>query len=285
MFQKLKETNATKLKEFEKELSLIQNPKVRNVVEIAICYIHPLFFQVEASATGKYHPAYALGNRGLLRHTRAAVYFANVLKTINTMSLSDYEYDICMASLIVHDSCKRGVHFDNPNTAHEHPLLVSYLVPNNTFFNEDKVIWDNICEAVSTHMGQWTTSNYSTVVLPKPQSSLQKFVSECDYLASRRSVDLLDIWNDDDLKIIEANKVALAESEKNKEPKLTEAQEKYIRSLLAEYTDTCAKLKIEVPKRYQYSKFDFLTKSSAGGFIAGLKKDLEKNKATIASAP
>lgn len=285
MFKKLKETHATKLKEFEKELALIANAKVRNVVEIAICYIHPLFFQVEASSSGKYHPAYALGNRGLLRHTRAAIYFANVLKTINPMSLSDYEFDICMAALIVHDSCKRGVHFDRPNTAHEHPLLVTSLIPDSTFFDEDAVIWNNICEAVSTHMGQWTTSEHSTVVLPKPQSSLQKFVSECDYLASRRSIDLLDIWGADDLAIIEENKIALAESEKNKEPKLTEAQEKYIRSLISEYTDTCVKLKMEVPKKYQYSKFDFLTKSSAGGFIAGLKKDIEKNKATIASNP
>lgn len=284
MFTKLKETNMHKLKEFEKELAMISNPKIRNIVEIAICYIHPLFFELEASSSGKYHPAYALGKRGLLRHTRAAVYFANMLKEINTMSLSDYDFDICIAGLIVHDSCKRGIHFEETFTSHAHPLLVQYLVPNNTFFGDDAIIWNTICEAVSSHMGQWTTNSYSTVVLPRPNNSVQHFIHQCDYLASRKNVDILNIWNDVDLKIIEENKIAEAKKQVE-EPKLSEAQEKYIRTLIAELTDSCNKLRIEVPKKYLLQKFDFLTKKTASGFIGGLKKDIEKNKQLIAEKP
>ena len=35
------------------------------------------FFEVAASSTGKYHPVYALGVGGLVRHTIAAVEIAN----------------------------------------------------------------------------------------------------------------------------------------------------------------------------------------------------------------
>ena len=42
-----------------------------------------------------------------------------------------------------------------------------------------------IAELVESHMGEW---NYS--VLPKPKTDLQKFVHECDYLASRKFLEV-----------------------------------------------------------------------------------------------
>ena len=43
-----------------------------------------------------------------------------------------------------------------------------------------------IARAVASHMGKWTTSKYSDVVLPRPKTDIQKCVHLCDYLASRK---------------------------------------------------------------------------------------------------
>ena len=55
---------------------------------------------------------------------------------------------------------------------------------------------DKACNAVASHMGPWNTSNYSDVVLPVPKAPIEKFVHMCDYLASRRFINL-DFDNND----------------------------------------------------------------------------------------
>ena len=278
MFEKLREENKSKLEEFSKELDFICNPQIRAVTEIAICYIHPLFFKEAASSTGKHHPAYGLGDRGLLRHTRAAVNIAESLKTINSYGLSPYDFDIAIAALILHDSCKRGVHFEHEYTQHEHPLLVSQLVPSGTFYNDDLMIYQEVCEVISTHMGQWTTTERSTITLPKPKTPLQIFVHECDYLASRKFLEVENIWTEEDEKIISESKQVL--SAKKPEEKMSEAQERYIKSLVQDYQDSCNVLVIT--PTVSGNDFSFLTKKTASGFIGKMKKMLAKNKELLA---
>lgn len=38
--------------------------------------------------------------------------------------------------------------------------------------------------------GQWNTARYSKVELPKPKNKYQKFVHLCDYLASRKFLEM-----------------------------------------------------------------------------------------------
>ena len=40
-------------------------------------------------------------------------------------------------------------------------------------------------------MGEWNESKRSSVVLPKPETDIQKFVHMCDYLASRKDIEVL----------------------------------------------------------------------------------------------
>ena len=48
-----------------------------------------------------------------------------------------------------------------------------------------------ICDLIASHMGKWNTGYKSkTEILPKPKTELQKFVHTCDYLASRRYLDV-----------------------------------------------------------------------------------------------
>jgi hypothetical protein len=48
-----------------------------------------------------------------------------------------------------------------------------------------------ICDCVASHMGSWNT-DYKTKkeILPKPITSMEKFVHLCDYLASRRFLEV-----------------------------------------------------------------------------------------------
>ena len=47
-----------------------------------------------------------------------------------------------------------------------------------------------LINAIASHMGQWNTNSYSDVVLPKPKTKYQIFVHMCDYLASRKFINV-----------------------------------------------------------------------------------------------
>lgn len=278
MYEELKRNNRQKIDEFAKELEMISSIRIRTVVEIALCFVAPAFFEVETTSSGKYHPLYAHGRRGLLRHTRAAVNIAYELMESEVFNLSQEDKDIAIAALILHDTCKRGVKFEANNTLHTHPVLLPQLIPDGTFYSTDNEVWKSICDVVSTHMGKWTTSQHDAAVLPKPQTELQKFVSMADYLASRKMFEVMNIWNKEDEEIIEALK---KEPPAAKEP-MTDAQKKFIMSLCTEYIDSCKKLNIAVDKKYTSDNISFLNKKTAGGFIGKLKKQIQKNKELIA---
>ena len=64
---------------FITELDFIDDPKIKEIAQNLIGQLPDYFFEVAASSTGKYHPNYALGKEGLIRHTKAAVRIANDL--------------------------------------------------------------------------------------------------------------------------------------------------------------------------------------------------------------
>lgn len=275
----IKEENKNKIDEFATELGFITDTGIREVTETAICYISPYFFEVAASSTGHHHPIYGQGRRGLLRHTRAAVNIAQLLREINYLRLSDYDLDIAIAALILHDSCKRGVKFEEQNTVHEHPLLVEYLVPRGTFTNRSLFIWKDICAVISTHMGKWNTNKYSDIILPNPLTSVQKFVSECDYLAAKKIIEISNIWNEEDKEIISMNKTDVNIPD---EP-MTEKQERYIRKLLEDYRTTCNRLAVPCESGYLSDDLSNLNKKSAGSFIGKLKRSVQLNNQILTS--
>ncbi len=76
---------------FQEEINYIQNSNIRRSLEIMIEKLPDYFFEVEASSTGKYHPSYALGMGGLLRHTKAAVRIAYELLSIQPLEISIHQ--------------------------------------------------------------------------------------------------------------------------------------------------------------------------------------------------
>ena len=47
-----------------------------------------------------------------------------------------------------------------------------------------------MCHVISSHMGTFNNNSYCNIELPKPESKFQRFVHMCDYLASRKFLDV-----------------------------------------------------------------------------------------------
>ncbi len=170
---------------FKEELTFIKTDWIREQLKIAISHIPDYFYRIPASSTGKYHPSYTLGNQGLYRHVKAATKIAKDLVELEMFELNQEEKDAVISAIILHDCCKSGREY-SAYTKHSHPLLAAKLIEEVC----SKEFADIVCPLVVSHMGQWTTSKYESVVLPKPETKLQKLVHLCDYLASRKYLEV-----------------------------------------------------------------------------------------------
>ena len=150
------------------------------------------FFEVPASSTGKYHPKFSLGEGGLVRHTKVAVRIAYELlnnECIGNVFNND-EKDLMIIALILHDGCKSGL-TKTEYTVANHPLIVSKLIKDN----KDKLTLTDgeiefLCSCIETHMGPWNKDYKGNPILQVPKNKYQKFVHMCDFLSSKRFLDV-----------------------------------------------------------------------------------------------
>lgn len=175
-----------KYKDFLVELEFIKDERLKENTKIILNNLPEYYYKVQAASTGKYHPKYALGEKGLIRHTKAAVNIAHSLFDI--YKFDDHTKDIIIISLLIHDGLKHGF-IEDKYTKFEHPLLIGKLLEDIkdelTLTNEEiKEITDN----VASHMGRFNTNSYSDIVLPLPDTVTKKFVHMCDFLASRKQI-------------------------------------------------------------------------------------------------
>ena len=179
-------------KTFEKEYTYIKNKKYRDNLDILVNLLPDYFFKVAASSTGKYHPSFSLGENGLVRHTKVAVKIAYDLmndEAVTSVFTSDEE-DMMIFALVLHDGLKHGLNFSK-YTVFEHPVLMANFIKDNKTklsLNDEEV--EFISSLIASHMGSWNTNPYSDIISPKPKHKYQKFVDMCDYLASRRYLDV-----------------------------------------------------------------------------------------------
>ena len=149
------------------------------------------FFKVAASSTGKYHPDFALGDGGLLRHTKFACRIAHELYQDDAITsiFNQDEKDMMIFALVLHDGLKLGLNQEK-YTRFDHPILMSNYIKDNKdklTLNESEI--ELITSCIETHMGPWTTDYQGNEVLKKPSNKYQKFVHLCDYLASRKFIE------------------------------------------------------------------------------------------------
>ncbi len=182
-----------KFEYFNNEINYLVNDDIKESMKVMLNMLPDYFFHVAASSTGKYHPSYALGEGGLLRHTKAACKIAYEL--LSNPAIGDKytsrEKDLMIMALALHDGLKLG----NPEekyTRFDHPILMGkYILDNKDklSINDDECMFLNDC--IKTHMGVWIKDYNGNEILEKPKTKYQNFVHMCDYLASRKSI-LLD---------------------------------------------------------------------------------------------
>ena len=180
-----------RLKVFETELKEIQTESIRKYAELAIQNVLPeYFFYVPASSTGKYHPEYAIGTGGLVRHTKAMAKIAIDVLGLEFLQYSQEEKDLILTGCILHDGRKSGAEEDKSEfTRADHPLLMANALAEAECLKDiipeesEKLLFD----VISSHMGQWNTDYKSKKeILPKPETWSQFFTHLFDYLASRK---------------------------------------------------------------------------------------------------
>ena len=194
--------NLNKTDYFKKELEYIINVDYKEDLKFLINALPDYFFMVAASSTGKYHPSFSLGEGGLVRHTKVAVRIAYEL--LSNPCIGDKytprEKDLMIVALTLHDGIKHGIP-EEKYTRADHPLLASKFVydnKDNLKMSEEDVKF--IMNVIESHMGPWNTHPYTKEeILPIPKNKYQNFVHMCDYLASRKFLDV----KFDDNEIIE----------------------------------------------------------------------------------
>jgi hypothetical protein len=186
-------------KELLKEyFDAVQNENVKKFMEQCVKTIPNYWFKVPASSTGKYHPNYALGNGGLMRHTIALLRFFErlVSNDLYGKSFTNKEKDLLRVACLMHDSRKSGSDEDfakSKYTKFNHPLLAAEVIRSiKTKYISDKDK-ELIASVVETHMGQWNvdSSKRCKVILPTPKNKYQKIIHLVDYLAATKGCELI----------------------------------------------------------------------------------------------
>ena len=173
---------------FYDEINYIKDESLRKSLGELIELLPDYFFKEPAASTGKYHPSYAQGEGGLLRHTKAAVRIGYEL--LQDLSIgkkyTDHEKDLMLMALLLHDGFKKGL-VEEKYTRFDHPLIARKVVLDNAskvgLSSEDAKF---ISDAIKTHMGDYTVDYNGNEVLEKPHTKYQNFVHMCDFLASRK---------------------------------------------------------------------------------------------------
>lgn len=176
-------------------LSTIVNDDIREFAKVLVEGLPNYIWEVGASSTGKYHPAYSLGEGGLMRHQIAVVRFLNYFFDLEQYNkpFGSRKMDLMRVAGLVHDGRKSGEQEDYERskfTRFEHPLQMANVVRgyDGQYLNHDEL--EFIARCIESHMGQWATDKKSSTILPKPEDVYQHFVHLADYLASRKDITM-----------------------------------------------------------------------------------------------
>ena len=184
-----------RMKLVEPVLDTIENEDIKEFAIVLLDNLPEYIWAVPASSTGKYHPAYSLGDGGLMRHQIAVVRFLNFFFELEQYNskLTSREMDLMRVAGLVHDGMKSGSQeqfSSNKYTKFDHPIQMANVIRSydGKYLDHDEL--EFMAEAISKHMGQWNTDKKSDVVLPKPSDKFSRLLHLADYLASRKCLTM-----------------------------------------------------------------------------------------------
>lgn len=185
---------------FKTEISYIKSDNYKETAKFLLQNLPEYFYKVPASSTGKYHPTYALNEGGLVRHTKAAVRIAYELLSDPVIGekYTEAEKDLLLVGLLIHDGFKLGKS-EEKYTRVDHPLLVKeYVINNKLNIKISEMEINLLSNVVASHMGPWNKDFNGNEVLPIPSNKYERFVHMCDYLASKKFINI--IFNNDEIE-------------------------------------------------------------------------------------
>lgn len=184
-----------RMKMIQPVLDTIENDDIKEFATVLIDNLPEYIWEVGASSTGKYHPAYSLGEGGLMRHQMAVVRFLNFFFELEQYQnvITSRRRDLLRIAGFVHDGRKSGTqeaYEKSKYTKFDHPKLMADEVMSydGKYLNTEELTF--IAKAINSHMGQWNVDSKTKVELPKPSNMYEEFVHLADYLASRKSLTM-----------------------------------------------------------------------------------------------
>jgi 23S rRNA maturation-related 3'-5' exoribonuclease YhaM len=162
------------------EVAQIDNIEIANFVRKTLDDVHPDHRIKPASSTGKYHPKFASGEGGLIRHIKVVV--RNVLDLVRAAPAVESEKDELVAAAILHDMWKYPEGRDHEFTAFDHPKLGGDYCKEHGF--------ETIGRLIAAHQGIWITSRQMPGFENEQPRKFDEWVLHyADYMASRAYYD------------------------------------------------------------------------------------------------
>lgn len=196
------------IKLFEREINLIVNEDLRMAVKSYMDEETPDYFWTDgASSSGKYHPKFAQGEGGLVRHTKAVVMFAEELLRMSSYAYMKEEYkDYVIAACLVHDTRKYGNGSEMDKTVYKDhaanaaKAFEAWCLDECGFQPSEFLL-----NAIRSHMGQWSTDKDD-----RPFTNIDRCVHMADYMASRSFIDIPQIteeWKEVEMEMMVAGEL------------------------------------------------------------------------------
>lgn len=135
------------------EVTLIEDDELRaQTLDALQRGVPDYFWEVPATASGKYHHPYARGRRGVWIHTKM-VFTAFERKAESYVKrgvLTEYEADCVRAAILLHDMLKYGHSYgDGDDVARNHDLLAGQWLRRESELPAD------VIRGVECHNGPW----------------------------------------------------------------------------------------------------------------------------------
>jgi len=181
------------MERLQPELNLIADIRIKQFTEHAIGQAPAYFWTVPSSSTGKYHPAQSNGEGGLVRHTRAVVYFA--VKLCEVYGLTGISKDCVISACILHDILKYGAVKGSHTTKNHDYEGALFVWRHGIEFGIDQALLATICNGIAFHMGRWTdmTGRRIGKQFPREYTTIELVTHLADVISAQKNVSLSHI--------------------------------------------------------------------------------------------
>ena len=188
---------------FAYELSLIHDKTIRDFIITCFDKLCPdYFWTCPCSTSGKYHPQVSLGEGGLVRHTKFAVWWGiQLLRALgSSLELKDIPtlQDEVIATLLLHDMVKNGKGLGPDGRPLEsgvtgtHGMTLARRIDNEFTDQLSLATSERILDGICCHMGIWTTNSLCkpNSIIEPTRKAFANLIHLADYCASCKVDDI-----------------------------------------------------------------------------------------------